>query len=918
MIQKLFKTKATAKAPRISLVLEFATLILFLVASLVLVVFVNSAMRDYALEKARDRSRLMLDRNLAIHEYFNDHLKPRLFERLDQGTSLDPSYFDPVWMSSTYAVREINRVFSAYGKKNDRFYYKEAAVNARNPGNEADAYERAFLDALRSDENLNEWSGVREIDGRPYFQTLMRGESMEAPCLRCHRDPDDAPADLVAQYGPERSFDRFEGQVVSALSMRIPLAAAYDHADAVSRTLCGAIAGVLLVLLLLQWIMGRWLIVYPLNAIRNKVVAIAHDDSKLGEKVGRFATREFNEVAAAFNSLMTNLKHNRDTLESRVDQRTDELREANRLLEADILERQAVENALKESSELNASIINSLHDEMIVIDAKDYRILLANREFLHEANLGDEQEVLGRTCHEVIHGFNAPCSTDGSKCSLVKSVMAGKEVLNEVEDFSQDMPRFKEVTAFPIKNAKDEIHKIIHISRDVTERKEAENRISELAYYDPLTGLPNRLLFLDRLEQSVKVARRKGKKLAVLFIDLDRFKNINDSLGHHVGDELLTEVARLMEECTRNLDTVARLSGDEFAIILEDIEKDDSAALFSHKVLGIFSEPVTVGAHQIHCSCSVGIALYPRDAATRDALMKNADIAMYEAKAMGRNCYHFFSEDMNDRALKRMELENGIRRALLNEEFFLCFQPQISLDTGRITHLETLLRWQDPVNGLISPGDFIPIAEETALILSIDEWVLRNACRQCRIWRDNGNPDVKVAVNISGLQFKQSRFIDLIDEVLTETGLPPDCLELELTEGHLMSNIESTVMTLTDLKVRKIGLAIDDFGTGYSSLSYLKNFPIDRVKIDRSFVDGLLDNDSDRAIVEAIIALACNLDMEVIAEGVETLPQVKYLRGRNCLDMQGYFFSRPCRIEELLPLLKTSNPYEKYTDIGCD
>ena len=915
MDQQAAKQKHARKTPRISHVLGLVNVTLFVLATLALVTFVNYGMRHHSLEEARNRSRIILERNLAVHQYFNSKLKPRLFERLEESGSLDPAYFDPTWMSSTYAVREMNRIFYANVAENDGLYYKEAAVDARSPDNEADEHERAFLEALRQNPSLNEWSGLREIDGKPFFEVMVRGESMDADCLRCHLNPDLAPADLVARYGPGRSFGRFEGQLVSALSVRIPLAAAYANADRFSNSLYGVIGAVLAALFLFQWFLGRRLVVSPLGKIHDKVVQIAHNESRLGEQVGAFETREFSEVAAAFNSLSTNLKQSRDTLESQVAQRTEELHHTNRLLEEDIRERQAMEDALRTSSEFNASVINSLHDALIVIDAQNYRILSVNEVFLREEGCQDEKEVLGRTCHEVIHDFSSPCFHDGRDCSLVRSAAAGEKVVVESEEQTPEGTRFKEVVAVPIKAADGQIRQIIHISRDVTERKEAENRIRELAYYDALTGLPNRRLFMDRLWQSMKMAQRRGKKLAVLFVDLDRFKNINDSLGHQVGDELLVRVARRLEECTRNMDTVARLSGDEFAIILEDVEHDDSPAIFAQRILDIFADPLQVGDHQTYTSCSIGIALFLRDAEDADTLLKNADIAMYEAKRLGRNRYHFFAEAMNGLALKRLELENGIRRALLNDEFFLCFQPQINLETGRITCLEALVRWQDPVKGLVSPGEFIPLAEETALILAIDEWVLYNACRQCRIWRENGNPEVKVAVNISGMQFKQPKFIDLIDRVLAETGLPSDCLELELTEGHLMDNIESTIMTLTDLKVRGITLAIDDFGTGYSSLSYLKNFPIDRVKIDQSFVRRLPEDGSDKAIVEAILALARSLDLKVIAEGVETLIQLDYLKTRDCLEMQGYFFCRPCRVEELALLLQKTIPYEEF--MGC-
>lgn len=444
---------------------------------------------------------------------------------------------------------------------------------------------------------------------------------------------------------------------------------------------------------------------------------------------------------------------------------------------------------------------------------------------------------------------------------------------------------------------------------DITERKHAENLIHKMAYYDSLTGLPNRLLFLDRLKQSIKATERNGKKIAVLLIDLDRFKNINDSLGHHVGDELLVYVARLIEHCVRDMDTVSRLSGDEFAVLVEDTERCEKLAIVAQRIIDAFLTPITLSHHQTYSSCSIGISIYPQDATDGAALLKNADIAMYEAKRRGRGRCHFYDKEMDGIALRRHELENGIHCALINDEFFLCYQPQVNLITGKINCLEALIRWQHPVKGLVSPGEFIPLAEETALILMIDRWVLTYACQQCRTWLDRGYPEIKVAINISGLQFKQPDFVDLIDQVLSESGIPANCLELELTEGHLMDDIETTIITLQNLKDRGVDLAIDDFGTGYSSLSYLKNFPIDRVKIDQSFVRSLPHDDSDIAIVGAIVALAQSLNMKVIAEGVETIDQLEILKDKNCMEMQGYYFSRPCHFDDLKLLLDDPEPF---------
>jgi diguanylate cyclase (GGDEF)-like protein/PAS domain S-box-containing protein len=428
---------------------------------------------------------------------------------------------------------------------------------------------------------------------------------------------------------------------------------------------------------------------------------------------------------------------------------------------------------------------------------------------------------------------------------------------------------------------------------DVTEHKKMDEQIQMLAHYDPLTGQPNRLLFRDRLKQALAQAHRENRQVGVVFIDLDRFKWVNDTHGHAMGDKLLKIVAQRLTECVRDCDTVARVGGDEFVIILYGFNTAGEPTIFAKRFLQALSEPAKLNGMEFYSTASIGVAIYPLDGQDDDTLLRNADIAMYAAKEMGRNNFQFFSAEMNARAMEKLELETRLRRAIEHNDLTLAYQPQLNLDSGRIAGREALLRWRDPEAGMIPPGKFIPIAEETGLIIPLGEWVLKTACAQAWAWQKAGFPPMRIAVNVSSLQFKRLDFVDMVESVLRETGLDPGLLEIELTESIVMENVKDAIMTLTDLKVRGIHLAIDDFGTGYSSLIYLKHFPFDRIKIDREFIRAIARDRDNEAIVEAIIFMAASLNLNVIAEGVETMSQLDFLRARKCHDMQGYYFSPP-------------------------
>ena len=443
----------------------------------------------------------------------------------------------------------------------------------------------------------------------------------------------------------------------------------------------------------------------------------------------------------------------------------------------------------------------------------------------------------------------------------------------------------------------------VAIIQDISERIQNEKQLEYLAHHDALTSLPNRVLFTDRLDQSLARARWHGRSVALLFLDLDRFKIINDTLGHDVGDRALQALSERLNGCVREGDTVARLGGDEFAIVLEDIASADDVAPTARNILDVLSQPFQLDKHEFILTTSIGISLFPIDGENTQTLLKHADIAMYRAKDEGRNTYQFYSADMSVKAFERLNLETNLRHALEREEFELYYQPQQCLADGRVFGVEALLRWQHPDLGLISPMEFIPMLEETGLIIPVGEWVLHAACLQARTWNESGLTSLRMSVNLSGRQTNNSNFVTTVEQVLKDSKLDPTFLELEMTESILMHNMQATIKTLETISEMGVRLAIDDFGTGYSSLSYLKRFPIDTLKIDRSFIRDLTQDPEDATLVEAIIAMGRALHLNVIAEGVETEQQVKFLRMHNCGSIQGYLLSKPLPAQELTTLL---------------
>ena len=463
--------------------------------------------------------------------------------------------------------------------------------------------------------------------------------------------------------------------------------------------------------------------------------------------------------------------------------------------------------------------------------------------------------------------------------------------------------RWVEARTFPVTDEQHKVQRLVGIASDVTERREAEARMSYLAHFDSLTELPNRALFTDRLGQALAQGARNGRPVGVAFIDLDRFKNINDSLGHGCGDLLLKEAAARLTRALRAGDTVARLSGDEFAAIFTDLATAEDAGRVAEKLLEAFAPAFALEGHEVYVTASIGVALFPPDAAEANALMKAADVAMYRAKELGRNNFQFYRPDMNRRTLERLSLESRLRRALEREEFVLHYQPRIALADGRIAGLESLLRWQPAEGGIVLPGEFIPVLEETGLIVPVGRWVMQRVAAQLKTWRERGLQLVPTAVNLSARQFVQKDLLEQVLAAIRSGTIPPEVFELEITESLLVRNEERTGRLLNELNGIGVRLSIDDFGTGYSNMSYLKRFPLDALKIDRSFVHDVDTDANSAAIALAIIRMAHSLGLEVIAEGVETEPQRAFLTEQGCEEAQGYLFYRPLPAEDIGALL---------------
>jgi diguanylate cyclase (GGDEF)-like protein/PAS domain S-box-containing protein len=558
-----------------------------------------------------------------------------------------------------------------------------------------------------------------------------------------------------------------------------------------------------------------------------------------------------------------------------------------------VIERKAAAEALYVEKERAEVTLNSIGDAVVSTDV-DGNVTFLNL-VAEEMTGWPREEAVGRPLEEVFRIIDEDTRKPSTN-PMEQAVQHNKTVWMKSNRILIRRDGFElpiEDSAAPIHDRDGQVTGAVMVFHDVSAARTMSLQMSHLAEHDSLTGLPNRLLLNDRLTQAISISRRNSRQMAVLFLDLDRFKNVNDSLGHAVGDQLLQSVAARLEGCVRRSDTVSRQGGDEFVVLLSELYEAQDAAITAAKILEAVTLPHEIGPHKIEVSTSIGVSIYPVDGLTADALIKSADAAMYEAKENGRNNFQFFKAAMNIRTVERQFFEAGLRRALEQGEFLLHYQPRVSLRTGKVTGVEALIRWPHSDRGLIPPSQFLPIAADCGLIVQIGRWVLRQACTQARTWMDSGLKPIPVSVNISAMEFRAAGFLEAVHTILTETKLEPRYLELEITEGVLMKQAEATAAVLQGLKAMGVQLAVDDFGTGFSSISHLNQFPIDALKIDQSFVHNICSSSENATIVNAVIGMGKSLKKRVIAEGIETRGQLDFLKAQACEEGQGYFFSRP-------------------------
>ncbi|MBV8580484.1 MAG: EAL domain-containing protein [Candidatus Eremiobacteraeota bacterium] len=647
----------------------------------------------------------------------------------------------------------------------------------------------------------------------------------------------------------------------------------------------------------------------PLLAHVPILIATGLDDVESIERAYRLGATNFIEKPISWNTLAYDVRYAIRNAELEAELRVAHASAQERLeqLKSENAERRRAEGALRESEVRFRRLFETAKDGILLLDYATERIADVNPALLEMIGY-QRSDLLGERLVDVAPFNDVPdCRTVLDELRAEKRVRADQWRLATRDGFTLDVEFIGNVYEA------DGGARVMQCNvRDITERIETEARMRYMALHDALTGLPNRALLQDHLSQAITAARRNKQKIAVLMLDLDNFKEVNDSLGHHVGDDLLETTAKRLRKCLRESDIVARLGGDEFVVTLMDVADARHVEVVAHKILKALAQPYDLEGREVQVGTSIGISLYPNDGEDAGALLRAADTAMYDAKGSGRGTFRCFTPALNDAAQRRLVLANDIRHACTRGEFVVFYQPQVSLESGNIVGVEALLRWRHPEQGLVAPSTFIPLLEETGLIVEIGEWVLRTACAQSVAWQNEGLPPMRVAVNLSARQFYRGDIVRTVAQALEESGLEPHLLELELTESLTLDDTDATIRIMHDLKMLGVSLSLDDFGTGWSSLSYLRRFPLDRIKIDRSFMRDVATHTGASTIVQSIMHLAQKLGIQCIAEGLETPDQLGYLDDQMCPEVQGFLFAPALPASELAAMLQSPQPLETW------
>lgn len=746
----------------------------------------------------------------------------------------------------------------------------------RNPLNQADPAALLAIEHFRSQPDAGRhFSSAMLPGGQRVFQLALPLWT-EAPCLACHGPKEETLPLVQAHYND--GFGYQLGDLRGVLLARISADKARSEELWHSRLMIAGVSAICLFLTL--WLAFDRFVLARLRLLADAVAALGQG---VFRKLPPAQTQdEVGAVLAGFN-VMVDAIHAR---EAELDQNAQTIATQKRFLGA---------------------ILDSLHDPVLVI-AADYRVLSANeaaRRLFHR----DAEAVTPMSCYAVLHGLRAPCDPAERVCPLREALRVGETVyLTHTGRNAEGEPVLYDVSAKPLFDAQGKISGVVESLHDVTAliQNEAELRLSrerlnQQAHSDPLTGLPNRRSFEEMLAGAVEESQLSGRSLALAFLDLDGFKDVNDALGHPVGDELLRTIAQRLRNCARASDFVGRLAGDEFVVVVLDQESEDGIQRIAEKVLAACAQALTLAGNRVQVTASIGIAFCPDDALRAEDLIKAADIAMYSAKAAGRNCIRYYARDMDEAVRNRFALGSDLQAALAHKEFFLVYQPQFA-GSGQLRGVEALMRWQSPARGLVSPDEFIPVLESSGLIRQTGIWLLNESLGQLRAWLDRGMPELVMSINVSASEFEDPGFVERIVEHLHRYAIPPYLLELEITERLALNNLELTINQLGRLRALGIRAAMDDFGTGYSSLSYLARLPIDTLKIDRSFVRTLPESAESLGVIRLIVGLARLMNMEIVAEGVEVQAELDGVKEAGCDYVQGYYYSRPLPPDEVFLL----------------